>query len=183
MGDDASADSFLVFDEANKLVAFVFFNLPAGFIAADLLIECIKELLSGGCSGVSGAVLESAAESAETQQSFGGSVERNPHSVEEENDGGCALGHPHNGGLMVEKVAAGDGVFEVKEWAIAFTPKIDGTVDATLSADAVTSLDGDDRKELDFVARFSELHCGHEASETPSNDDNSSFCSHSAFCK
>lgn len=65
--------------------------------------------------------------------------------------------------------------------AIAFATEVDGTIDSALGADTVAAFDRDDREEFDFVSGFSELHGGHEASESSANDDYSFFGCHSDF--
>lgn len=81
MGDNSTADTFFVFDEADEFPSFVLFDLAVGFVAADLFIQGVEELLSRGGSGISGAVLEGAPETTETEKTLGGAVEGNAHSV------------------------------------------------------------------------------------------------------
>lgn len=171
LGDDSFSNVFRIFDEANEIPAFIFFDGAAGFKSSHLLIEGVQKLLSGGGAGVCGSVLERSAESSEREESFGGAVEGDAHSVEEVDDGGGSFGHSHDRGLVVKEVSAGDGVFKVEVGRVAFSAEIDGAVDSALRTDAVAPLDGDKGEELYLVPGFCELHGGHEAGKASSNYD------------
>ncbi len=64
-----------------------FLTLPVGFVAADLLVEGVEQLLAGGGAGEGGAVVERAAEAAEVEQALGGAIEGHAHAVEQVDDG------------------------------------------------------------------------------------------------
>ncbi len=162
-GADAAGGAFGVEDGGEELPAFVFGDLAFGFVAADLFVESVEELLAGGRSGEGGAVVEGASEAAEVEQAFGGAVEGDAHAVEEVDDGGALRGHVFDGGLVGEEVAAVDGVVEVLEDVVAFAFEVLGGVDAALGADGVGALDGDDGEEVDLAAGFGDLDDGGEA--------------------
>lgn len=181
LGDNAFSHVFRIFDEANEIPAFIFFNGAAGFKSPDLFIEGVEKLLSGSGSRISSSVLECSAESPEREESFGGAIERDAHSVEEVDDGGGAFGHSHDRGLVVEEVAAGDGVFKVEVGGVTFSTEIDGAVDSALRANAMAPFDGDKGEELYLVPGFCELHGGHETGEASSNYDNCPLRCHGDF--
>ena len=82
-------------------------------VAADLLVERVEELLPGGRAGERGAVEERAAEAAEIEEPFGRAVERHAHAVEHVDDARRRVGHPLDGRLVGEEVAAVGRLFEV----------------------------------------------------------------------
>ena len=177
-GADAAAGAFAVEDGGEELPAFVLGDFAFGFVAADLLVEGVEELLAGGCSGKGGAVVERSAEAAEVEQAFGGAVEGDAHAVEQVDDGGALRGHVLDGGLVGEEVAAVDGVVEVLEDVVALALEVLGGVDAALGADGVRALDRDDGEEVDGAAGFGDLDDGGEAGEASAYYDDSGCCCH-----
>ena len=175
-GDDAAAGAFAVEDGGEELPAFVLGDFAFGFVAADLFVEGVEELLAGGGSGEGGAVVEGASEAAEVEEAFGGAVEGDAHAVEQVDDGGALRGHVLDGGLVGEEVAAVDGVVEVLEDVVALALEVLGGVDAALGADGVRALDGDDGEEVDRAAGFGDLDDGGEAGEAAAYDDDSGCC-------
>src|SRR5207248_10545420 len=159
-GADAAAGKLGVEDCGADLIALVFGNLAFGLVAADLFVERIEELLARGCSGEGGAMIEGATKAAGVEQAFGGAVEGDAHAVEEIDDGWALFAHELDGGLVGEEVAAVDGVVEVLEGRVAFAFEVLGGVNASLCADGVGALDGDDGEEVDLAARFGDLDDG-----------------------
>ncbi len=153
-------------------------TLPSDFVAADLLVEGVEELLAGGGSGEGGAVVEGATEAAEVEEAFGGAVEGDAHAVEQVDDGGALRGHVLDGGLVGEEVAAVDGVVEVLEDVVALAFEVLGGVDAALGADGVRALDGDDGEEVDLAASFGDLDDGGETGKAAAYYDDSGCCCH-----
>ena len=153
-GGDAAGCAFGVEHGGEELPAFVFFDFAVGFVAADLLVEGVEQLLAGGGAGEGGAVVERAAEAAEVEQAFGGAIEGHAHAVEQVDDGGGGFAHGFDGGLVGEEVAAVDGVVEVLVGGVAFALEIFCGVDAALGADGVRTLDRDDGKEVDVCRRL-----------------------------
>ena len=86
--------------------------------------------------------------------------------------GPCAH-HLLDGGLVGEEVAAVDGVVEVLEDVVALALEVLGGVDASLGADGVRALDGDDGEEVDLAAGFGDLDDGGEAGEAAAYYDDS----------
>ena len=140
-------------------------------MAADLLVERVEELLAGGGSGERGAVEERAAEAAEVEEAFRGAIEGHAHAVEQVDDGGAALAHLLDGGLVGEEIAAVDGVVEVGPGAVALALEVLGGVDAALGADGVRALDRDDGEEVDGAAGFGDFDSGGETGQASSYDD------------
>ncbi len=183
LGDEAAADAFVVEDQRDEVpplhladhllardaVALVVLDFD-GLPAAHLLVERVEKLLPGGRSGESGAVKERPAEAAEVEQPLGRPVEGDAHAVEHEDDVGRGVAHPLDGGLVRQKVAAVDGLFEVNLRRVAFTLGVDARVDAPLGADRMGPLDGNEREQVDRDTRLAELDDGHQPREAPSHD-------------
>ncbi len=154
----------------------VLFYFALGLVAANLLVERVEKLLTGGGSGKGGAVIERASEAAEVEKAFGSAVEGNAHAVEEIDDAGSSLAHGLDGRLVGEEIATVDGVVEMLVGRIAFALEVLGGVDAALGADGVRTLDRDDRKEVDLAAHLGNLDDGGETCEAASHYDNFRSC-------
>ncbi len=154
----------------------VLLHLALGFVAADLFVERVEKLLAGGCSGEGGAVIERAAKAAEVEQTFGSAIERNAHAVEQVNDAGSGLAHGLDRRLVGEEVAAVDGVVEMDPGGIAFALQVLGGVDASLRANRVRALYGDDREQVNLTAHFGDLDDGGEAGEAAAHYDDFWSC-------
>ena len=170
---DASSDAFGVEDSGEKLPAFVLLYFAFSLIAANLFVECVEELLSGGGAGKGGAVVERAAEAAEVEQAFGSAVERHAHAIEQVDDGRRRFAHGFDGRLVGEKVAAVNRVVEMLASGVAFALEILGGVDAALRAHRVRTLDGNDREQVNVAAGFGDLDDGREPGEASANHDDS----------
>ena len=170
------ADALGVEDGGEELPAFVLLDLAVGFVAADLLVERVEELLAGGGAGEGGAVIERAAEAAEVEQALGSAVEGHAHAVEQVDDAGGGFAHGLDGGLVGEEVAAVDGVVEVLGSGVALALEVFGGVDAALGADGVGALDRDDGEEVDGAAGFGDLDDRGEAGQASANHDDSGCC-------
>ena len=94
------------------------------FIAPNLLVERIEELLPGCRSCKRGAVVERSAEAAEVQQSFRRAIERHAHAIEQVDDPGRRVAHRFHRRLVGEKVAAVDRVVEMLPGGVAFALEI-----------------------------------------------------------
>ena len=105
-GADAAADFLPVEHGRQKLPVLVLLNFAFGLITPHLLIERIKQLLSGGRASKSRAVVQSSAEAAEIEQSFRSAIERHAHAVEQIDDPRRRLAHVFDRRLVAEKVAA-----------------------------------------------------------------------------
>ncbi len=175
-GGDAAGYAFGVEDGGEKLPAFVFLDFAVGLVAADLLVECVEQLLAGGGAGKGGAVVERAAEAAEIEQALGGAIEGHAHAVEQVDDGRRGFAHGFDGGLVGEKVAAVDGVVKVLVGGVALALEILGGVDAALCADRVRALDRDDGKQVDGAAGLGDLDDRCETGQSSANHDDSGCC-------
>ena len=159
-GADAAADVVGVEHCGEKFPVLVFLYFAFGFVATNLLVERVQKLLASGRSGKGGAVVESAAEASEVEQSFRSAIERHAHAIEQVDDSGRGFAHGFHRRLIGEKVAAVDGVVEVLPGGIAFALQILCGVDATLRAHRVRALHRHDRKQIDLAAHFSDLDDG-----------------------
>ncbi len=173
---DAAADAFGVDDGGEKFPAFVLFDFAVGLVAADLLVERVEKLLTGGGAGECGAVIKSATESAEIEQAFRRAVEGNAHAIEQVDDGWGGFTHRLDGCLVGEEVAAIDGVVEVLVGSVAFAFEILGSVDTALGADRVGSFDGDDGEQVDVSACLCDFDDCCEPGQTSANYDDSGCC-------
>ena len=147
-GDDAAAHAFRIDDGGEELPALVLADLAFGFVAANLLVERVEELLAGGCAGKCGAVVKRAAKTAEIQQSFRGAVEGHAHAIKQVDDGRGRFAHRLHRRLVGEEIAAVNGVVKVLPGSVAFAFQVFGGVDAALCTNAVRTLDRDDGKQV-----------------------------------
>jgi hypothetical protein len=168
-----SSDAFGIEDSGEKLPAFVLLYFSFSLIAANLLVECVEELLSSGGAGKRGAVVKGAAKATEVEQAFGSAVEGHAHAIEQVDDGRCRFAHGFDGRLVGEKVAPVDRVVEMLVSGIAFAFEILGGVDAALRTHRVRTFDGDDREQVNIAAGFRDLDDGREPGEASANHDDS----------
>src|ERR1044072_3894337 len=120
----------IVEHERHHFPVLILFDFAGYFITTNLLVECVEQLLTGRSSGESSAVMFSATEAAEVEQSFGRAREGNTHAIEQVNDRGRHLAHRFRGWLVCKKVAAVNSVVEVFPSRIAFAFGVDRAVDA-----------------------------------------------------
>src|SRR5579863_807895 len=133
-GGDAAADAGVIEDGGEECETFELFYFAFGFVAADLFVEGVEELLAGGGAGKGGAVIERAAETAIVEEAFGGAIEHDTHAIEEIDDGGGFVAHAFDERLIGEEIAAVDGVVEMLGGGVAFALLIFCGVDAALGA-------------------------------------------------
>ena len=81
LGGNAPAVPLAILDDAKELIAFKLLNNLGNFVAANLLVQSVKQLLAGRGTRVSGTVFECAPESPEGQEPFAGPIEGDAHSV------------------------------------------------------------------------------------------------------
>jgi hypothetical protein len=112
-------------------------DLPFGFVAPDLLVERVEELLAGGGAGEGGAVVQRSAEPAEIEVPFRRPVELHAHPIQEVDQIRRGIAHRLAQRLIGEEVAAFDGVDEVDLGGVVFSPDVDGAVDPPLGADGM----------------------------------------------
>ncbi len=174
---DAAADAVSVEHGGEKLPVLVFLYLALGFVAADLLVERVEKLLACGCAGERGAIVERAPEAAEIEQALGSAIEGNAHAVEQIDDARSGVAHGLNRRLVGEEVSTVDRVVEMLPGGIAFAFKVLGGVDATLRANRVRALYGDDGEQVDLAAHLGDLDDGGEARQAAAHyDDFRSYC-------
>ena len=170
-GGNATGDAGIIDDRGEEGIAFVFFDLALGFVAADLLIESVEKLLAGGGSGEGSAVIERAAKAAIVEKAFGSAIEHDPHAIEEIDDGRGVFTHALDERLIGEEVAAVNGVVKMLPGGVAFPLLVFRGVDATLRADGVGPLYGNNGEKIDGDARFRDPNGGHQTGQTTANDD------------
>jgi hypothetical protein len=108
-----------------------------------LLVERVKELLSGGCSGERGAAVERAAETTLIAKAFVRAVEGYAQAVHEIDDLWRPIGKFFHRRLVLEEVAAIDGVVEMLPLVVAeLLREVVHAVDAALRASTVRAFDG-----------------------------------------
>src|SRR6266403_1802816 len=174
---DAAANAVRVEHGRKKLPVLVLLYLAFGFVTADLLVERVEKLLARSCSSERGAIVERAAEAAEIEQTFGRAIERNAHPVEQIDNAGRGVAHCFYRWLVGEEVASVDGVVEMLPGGIAFAFQVLGGVDASLRANRVRTLYGDDGKQINLAAHLGDLDNGGEACQTTAHyDDFRSYC-------
>ncbi len=148
-----------------------FRDLAFGLVAANLLVERVEKLLSGGGAGEGSAVVERAAEAAEIEQSFRSAVEGHAHAVEQIDDARGGFAHGLDRRLVGQEVSAVDGVVKMLPGGIAFTLEILGGVDAALSADRVRALHGHDGKQIHVSAHLGDFDDGGKSGQSAADHD------------
>jgi hypothetical protein len=152
-GGDAAGDALGIDHRGEKLPALVLLHLAFGFVAADLLVERVEQLLPGRCAGKGGAVVERAAEAAKVQQPLGSAIEGHAHAIQQIDNRRGGLAHGLHRRLVGQKVAAVNGVVEVLVSGVALAFEIFRGVDAALRAHRVRTLDRNDGKQIDAYRR------------------------------
>ncbi len=103
----------LVLHDAQHLPAFELAHQAGRLIAADLLVECVQQLLPGGRARECGAMMLGAAETAEVEQAFGRAIEHHAHPIEQVDDRRRRLAHRLDRRLMRQEVAAVNRIVKV----------------------------------------------------------------------
>ena len=161
LGDAAAADAVVVEHRGQKIPELVFGHFAFDFPAADLLIECVEQLLAGGRAGERGPFEERAAESALIAKTFGRAIEGDAEPVHQVDDSRTPVDHFLDRRLMVEEIAAVNRVVEMEPLGVALLPRerVDA-VDAPLSANAMRPLDRREAHQIDVDAQLGQLHRG-----------------------
>ncbi len=175
-GADAAADAVSVEHGGKKFPVLVLLYLAFGFVAADLFIERIKQLLAGGRAGERSAVVQSPAEAAKIEQSLGSAVERNAHAIEQIDDAGRGLAHVLDRRLVRQKIAAVNRVIEMLPRGIAFALQVLGGVDATLRAYRMRTLHRNNGEQIDAPAHLGNLDDGGKSRQSAADDDDFRSC-------
>ena len=114
-----AAAALFVEDRAQEIPMFILANLAGHFPAANLLVEGVEELLPGRRSGKGRAAIEGAAEAALVAEALGRAVESNAEAIHEVDDPRRPIGHFLHGWLVLQEIAAVDGIFEVLPLIVA----------------------------------------------------------------
>src|SRR5262249_20478969 len=147
-------------------VALVLSYFAFGFVAADLFIERVEQLLSGGRAGEGGAMVEGTAETAVVQQALWRAVKHDAHAIEKIDDAGRSFTHSLDQWLIRQKIAAVDSVIKMFSGGVAFAFLVLCCVDATLRADRVRTFYWDNREEIDRNAGLGHLDGCHQSSQS-----------------
>ena len=90
---------------------------------------------------------------------------------------GRPVGHFLDRRLMLQEVAAVDGVVEVQPLVVALLPRqVVDAVDAALGADAVRALDRREAHQVDVDAQLGQLHGGRQAGQPAADDHYALLC-------
>src|SRR5690606_34002919 len=117
-------------------------HLAGDVPAADLFVEGIQQLLPGGRPGEGSSLVKGAPKAALVAKALGGAIEGNPQPVHQVDDSRGPVGHFLYGGLMLQKVAAVNGVEQVLRLAVSLLPRsVVDAVDSPLRANAVRPFD------------------------------------------
>ena len=143
LGDAAAAAAVVVEHRAEEVPELVLGHLAGHVPAADLLVQGIEQLLAGGGPGEGRAAEERAAEAALVAESFGRAIERHAQPVHQVDDPRGPIGHFLDRRLVLQEIAAVDGVLEMLPLAVAELPgEVVDAVDAALGAAAMRARSG-----------------------------------------
>ena len=154
-----------------KFPVLVLLYLAFGFIAPNLFVKRIEQLLPGGRAGKSRAVVERAAEAAEIEQTFRRAVEGHAHAVEQVDDAGRGVAHRFHRRLVGEEVATVNGVVKMLPGGVALALEILGRVDPALRTNRVRPLHRHDGKQIDVAAHLGDLDDCRQSGEPAADHD------------
>src|SRR5690606_8557064 len=101
-------------------------------------VEGVEQLLAGGGAGKRRSLVQRSAETATIDEAFGRAVKGYAEPIHQVDNFRRPVGHFLHGRLMLEEVAAIDGIIEMLPLAVAQLPRlVVDAVDATLSTHAV----------------------------------------------
>ena len=148
-----------------------FVTLPADFPAADLLVERVEQLLAGGRAGEGRAAVERAAETPLVAKAFGRAVESDAQPVHQVDDLRRPVGQFLDRRLVLEEIAAIDGVVEMLPLVVAkLLREVVHAVDAALGAGAVRAFDGQQAHQADVAFEFGQFHGGGQSGQSAADD-------------
>ncbi|MNO58965.1 hypothetical protein D3C76_495410 [compost metagenome] len=139
LGTDAAAHALVVQNDREEFPVLAFGDHAFSFPAANLLIQCIQQLLAGRCTCKSCPVALRAAEPAEVEQTLRRAVEHNAHPVHQMDNARCGLAHRFDRRLVGKKVAAVYGIVKMLPRRVTLAFGIHCTVNAALRADRMRS--------------------------------------------
>ena len=146
-------------------------HLAGDFPAADLLVERVEQLLAGGRSGEGRAAVERAAEPPLVAKALGRAIEGHAQPVHQVDDPRRPVGQFLDRRLVLEEIAAVDGVVEMLPLVVAELPReVVDAVDAALGADAVRAFDGQQAHDADVAFEFGQFHGGRQAGQSAADD-------------
>ena len=168
---DTTHDTVFVLDGFDKLPKLIFLDFALYLPTADLLVESIKKLLTGGRTGKASAFVLLTAEIAQVKDTFRRAGERHTHAVKHLYEFGRGLNHALDGDLIRQKVTAVNGVIKVLINAVVLTFGIHTGVDTALSAKGVGAFYRAIRKQVHLAAALTNLESGHKPGQPTAYDD------------
>ncbi len=144
--------------------------------AADLLVQSVKKLLTGGGAGKGGPRKERAAEPPLVAETLGSPVERDPKAIHQVDDSWTPLGHFLDGRLMAKKIAAVYRVVKVLPLGVAeLARQVVDAVDAALGTHAMGAADRSEAYQIHLDSQFGQFHRGGQPGQPSSDDHNTAF--------
>ena len=140
-GHDAAAAAAVVEDYREKFPQLELAHLTVHLESPHLLIQGIEDLLSRRGPGERRPVMLRPAKAPEIQQTLRGPVKHHAHSVQQVDDAGSGVAHHLDRWLVGQKISAVDAVVEMLRRRVALAFHVHSTVDASLGAHRVGSLD------------------------------------------
>ena len=154
--------------------------VPGHFPAPHLLVQGVEQLLAGRGPGEGRPPEERAAEAALIAKALGRAVERHAQPVHQVDDPRGPVGQFLHRRLVLEEIAAVDGILEMLPRAVAQLPgQIVDAVDPALGADAVRPLHRQQAHQPDVEIQFRQLHGGRH-SRQPAADDHDGWFGHAS---
>ena len=172
---NAFADAVVIEDQVDHFPVLVFGNETENLLMAHLLIQSIKQLLTGGGTGKSGTFILNAAETTQIQQALAGSGKLYTHSVHCIDQTGSILHQTAYRRLVSQKVAAVNSIIKMLVNTVVLTFGIQCRINAALRTDGVRALHRHQRDQIDRDLLFSYLQCGHQTGQTAADNHNLGF--------
>ena len=167
----AAAAARLVDHRAEKIPVLVLADVPGDFPAADLLVQGVDQLLAGRGPGEGRPLVERAAEAALVAKALGRAVEGHAQPVHEVDDLGGPVGQFLDRRLVLQEVAAVDGVVEVLPFAVAQLPRqVVDAVDAALGADAMRAFHRQEAHDAHVAFQLGQLDGGGHSGQSAADD-------------
>ena len=108
---------------AKEVPKLVLLYLTRDFPAADLLVQCVEQLLPRRRAGKCRPLEERAAEPPLVAKTLWRAIERNAQPIHEIDDLGAPFGHFLDRRLMLQKISAVDRVIKVQPFVVALLPR------------------------------------------------------------
>ncbi|MNZ62537.1 hypothetical protein D3C78_806620 [compost metagenome] len=137
---NAATNAFIIKHCSQELPSLIFGNQTFRFITTNLFIKRIQQLLARCSTSKRSTMMFCSSETTEIKQSFRCAVEHNPHPVHQMNDPWSRLTHRLNRRLICQKVTAIHRIIKMLPRRIAFSFRINRTINSTLCTNGVGPL-------------------------------------------